>query len=679
METFICSSCSKVISISDFTTGTARQRDGRLYCLNCLIGAKHINRVTCSQCNHYDAPLFDGKIYLCRKCGADLGMGEQELPRAGGVKTAEPSPRAGSQKKCPYCAEFIPVEAVVCGHCNSSLRGSHALPAVPEGRPTTTAAMVLFSLGLLLSLVLAIFALVSSHRRTEEGGNGEKANAVGENLEAGGKWGKATMSELDGEVKTLSQQLGDLRDSLSPSVAKMVGEEWKGLKGQVDNRLERTDEQIQGMEAAIRDLKAEQKQMAEKLSKEVPAASSEASRPSVSDASIPASKSPEADTSFAAFTKADDEASNYYKTFEYGKAIRSFDSFITVHPASPYVEWAVKKKKWYEDAAKELYETYIKVQAESHLRDNKLEQAMKCYEKAIAFGVPEVSQEAQKESAKISALKAQRTRESIKFGEEKETKIEEVREATRPGETAENAEVGGARMADQGGSSAEENKLPMDVEQLVRLIEDEITSPSQRSRAVRALGEMKGQDSLAALVGLLKNPDWSVQLEAVKALGKQPDMTVVDALLEMLDHKVLPVKQASLDSLRFLTRADQGNRKEAWKDWWAQNRERLGVPAQDNPAKGRLNLPAATGGSALAAEGKQAMVLAVSLEKNSLIFSCTGLNPLPKKGETLTVVRGKQWMGKIEVTEMGPGVGRAVIAEPLPGQAIQVNDLVVRD
>jgi hypothetical protein len=70
-------------------------------------------------------------------------------------------------------------------------------------------------------------------------------------------------------------------------------------------------------------------------------------------------------------------------------------------------------------------------------------------------------------------------------------------------------------------------------------------------------------------------------------------------------------------------------------------------------------------------------VLAIQPKKNSLIFSCSGLEPQPKVGDLFNIVRQNDWIAKIEVTTIGPGIARAVMVEgPAGDKEIKINDVV---
>jgi hypothetical protein len=183
---------------------------------------------------------------------------------------------------------------------------------------------------------------------------------------------------------------------------------------------------------------------------------------------------------------------------------------------------------------------------------------------------------------------------------------------------------------------------------------------------------------VAALVGATKSSEWSVQAAAAKALGLCKDMAVIPNLIDLLDpKKMLPVSNAAHDSLNLITGAGLNiSSKAAWSKWLRENGPRLGIPTRERIAKGRA--PTFEKKENLNRKGTtQSVVLAVESKKNSLIFSCSGLEPQPKVGDLFNIIRQNEWIAKIEVTTIGPGIARAVMVEgPADDKEIKRNDVV---
>lgn len=64
----------------------------------------------------------------------------------------------GTHKKCPFCAEFIKVEATVCKHCHKAVSSDIPI-AVPAPVPQAAGEPLLFVLGA-FSLVVLGFVLI---------------------------------------------------------------------------------------------------------------------------------------------------------------------------------------------------------------------------------------------------------------------------------------------------------------------------------------------------------------------------------------------------------------------------------------------------------------------------------------------------------------------------------------
>jgi len=682
METFTCSSCRKAFSITDFTTGTARQKDGQIYCVDCLIGARHVSRSPCPKCGNVDAPMFDGKVYLCRKCGAELDVMAPDSPSSPSAEARTPMSQSASasvpQKKCPFCAEMIPLEAVVCSHCNSSLQGSAAYPALPDRRPSAVLT-VLFCLVLIAALGLSVYALfsvqqASSPKSPDKGPPPALTlDVVKEELQ------KAT-APLGKDLQGVTAQLAELRESYASRASSLDQAERQGgeaAAARVAEQLRAADSRIQKLESLLQEVLKNQAEQARASS------SAGTVAPAVAAVSPPATRPAPAvgaDPAFEAYCQVDDKALTYLKSYEFGKAIQAFDSFLTRHPGSAYEERAAEKKRQYENWAKEFYED-VATQAAKYVQEGEFDAALRVYVKVADFGVPELMRKAQNEMRRIEDLKVNRSKSSIRITEPKVAKADtaetEAPRASppppviprpRPVETPVQVPAAGANEARE-----------MSVAQLMEVLEDEEKPAYRRKEAARLLAGETDAKVLAALVGATRDSDWFVQLEAAKALGRCGDLRVVDDLIKLLDHKMRPVSLEAHDALNRLTRADLADASsEAWQKWWDANRARIGVPPPEKTASPAVPTIIPETGTAGAEEEAKSTVLAVILNKNSLLFSSTGMNPPPKKGDVLTVARGAQWIASIEVTTLGPGIARAVIADSAPGEAVKVGDLVSR-
>jgi len=577
------------------------------------------------------------------------------------------------QKKCPFCAEMIPLEAVVCSHCNSSLQGSTAYPAMPDRRPSAVLT-VLFCFVLIAALGLSVYALFSIQQAgPPDAPDGIPPPAL--TLEVVKEELQKAMGPLGKDLQGLTAQLGELRQNysaLSSSLGQADREGGEAAAARVAEQLKATDSRIQKLESLLQQVLKKQEEQAR-----VASSGGTATGPPTT----PRATAAGSDIAYKDYCEAEDKALAYLKSYEFGKAIQAFDSFLIRHAGSAYAERAAERKSQYETHAKESYEDLTTL-ATKYVQEGEFDAALRVYAKAADFGVPELMRKAQNEMRRIEDLKVSRSRSSIRITDPKVAEADTAgteESRTSPSPPPVIPRPGPAETPGRVPATGVDEARDMSVAQLMEVIEDQDKPPYRRKEAARLLAGKTDTKAIAALVGATRDPDWGVQLEAAKALGQCGDIKVVDDLIKLLDHKMRPVSLEAHDALNRLTQAELADASsEAWQKWWDANRARLGVPPREKTAS--VAVPAIIPKTGVAGPKKDAKstVLAVILEKNSLLFSCTGMSPPPKRGDVFTVSRGADWIASIEVTTLGPGIARAVIADSAPGKTVKVGDLVSR-
>ncbi|MFP4056016.1 MAG: HEAT repeat domain-containing protein [Candidatus Brocadiia bacterium] len=197
-----------MLSLQEIERGSFKHLGGRVYCADCVAKMRSVGPIHCPQCGTTDTPLYDGKAYVCRKCGAQVSPGGRK-PEAAKPKPS-PKPKATSKppkrpvrpsKKCPYCGGVIPAESLKCRYCGSPLtREAHDLETV--GRQNLR---MRFWLGCSLSasIFLLIFLIFALSRRSDRAQAGAPA--------AAGEQNAAALQELAEKLEGLAGELASLK------------------------------------------------------------------------------------------------------------------------------------------------------------------------------------------------------------------------------------------------------------------------------------------------------------------------------------------------------------------------------------------------------------------------------------------------------------------------------------
>lgn len=209
MQDTQCVACHKGLSLEDIERGGFQHIGGRLYCAECVAKMRRVGPALCPQCQSLDTPLYNGKTFACRKCGAEVSRTGQPAASPKEAPAPQAEPKAARQpkpgKKCPYCAGHLPPEALKCRYCGSSLT-REAREAETFSRQNS---QLRFWVGCLLSasVFLVLFLLYLLATRGSQAG---APQAVPPD--------SATMAKADANaalVKELSDELRAVRGQLA--------------------------------------------------------------------------------------------------------------------------------------------------------------------------------------------------------------------------------------------------------------------------------------------------------------------------------------------------------------------------------------------------------------------------------------------------------------------------------
>jgi len=152
VEDMVCASCHKGLSLEEIERGSFKHLGGRVYCADCVAKMRRVGPTLCPQCGVQDTPLYNGKTYVCRKCGAEVGRKEQGAE----AKAAPAKTVRKPVKKCPYCGALLAAEALKCRYCSSLLtREAHDLEQVAQQN-----SRLRFWVGCLLSAAVFLFVFL---------------------------------------------------------------------------------------------------------------------------------------------------------------------------------------------------------------------------------------------------------------------------------------------------------------------------------------------------------------------------------------------------------------------------------------------------------------------------------------------------------------------------------------
>ena len=115
------------------------------------------------------------------------------------------------------------------------------------------------------------------------------------------------------------------------------------------------------------------------------------------------------------------------------------------------------------------------------------------------------------------------------------------------------------------------------------------SDPRVKIAALDALQKATGSTWQDAAVGRIEDPDWGVQLLAVRLAGEREVGKAIPVLIKALSTCTPRVGEAIVEALRKLTGQSIEAYAEPWAKWWEANREKWG--ADGRPLQPVVNAP----------------------------------------------------------------------------------------
>jgi len=519
------------MSLKDLEHGSFRKVLDDLYCPQCLLKMGQPRKMRCPGCGRETmAVLHEGK-YTCTHCGREIG-GSQEQ---GDIPSAKPSASRERSK------------------------AGGAAGTKSRRRRNRTIAVLTLLMGVFIAIALIEGALLiharSASKKVEPADKGqpeespdpakkpaapadpvEKAKPPGKDqkiLEVAAGFEKDNPRDPARVIKMYKAAVEQIDDPvLKIEVTKKLLELEKQFdKAEIEERRTRAEltRKLAAARKEIASLRAELKtRAAEKPPVPVKPAPEDPPKPAPEDVRKKAAK--------AAYQDAMDKARTFVGQRRYGAAMRELKTVADKYANSPWGPQAENERKRVRNDA---YQAYTKLgdRAEVLAKAGDTDGARELYARGLLFGVPEISDIARQELARL-----------------------------REGATAGRKPVPAA--------------VRKQIDLLVR------GSARERSEAARRLRDLGDRAAVPHLIAALKDESWAVRSGAALALGKLGDAAAVPALIDALGDEAEAVAYDVHQALRAITKQDfpRGDRAK-WLEWYQRSEK----PAAGPPPKPETN------------------------------------------------------------------------------------------
>jgi len=635
-----CSSCGATIAPGDVSEGRARQVGDKTLCASCLELQAKTQAVRCKECGQVEPPLFDGKRYLCRNCGAVI---KEEMRAAGGKAPA---------RLCPYCNEPVKPGAWRCPSCGRRLIGSlgRAMPAGLKNYLIGAGATVAV-------FVVAILITSGNGVAPESPGPPEQGPPSGSapaDLES--KMMHAVELKLSIQRQDLDRHAEDLKKAVVQAIAirtRSLEQRLDALERKVAAAPTETTRPLADILEAIKNAEQAQQPPPETVTvTEKPPEKIETIDYQEVIKEAPAAGQHTEETTKIGEDKAkeNEKLVAELKTRANKLAAESkFAEALAVLNSRPDIRdpiWQADREKAKQAIRKRVEELYRLdiARAERMVRNGRYEEAAQTYKLITEYGLPDMIRAAEKRMAEVEDM-PEGTAEV-----EPETSVVRVR-APVPALDSDDPRV----------------------RQYVAQLRDKDAAMHVRTRAAKELGALRAKAAVEDLISAMDDRDWYLRVRAANSLEQIGELRAVPALIKNLAHPMRPVSATAHKALVTLTEEDFGKDAQKWEEWWKTegikgltqaDREKVEQP--DTGEAIEVAPPAGSFASQVVIfkEGERAVTF--TIEANS------GL----KKGLQINFKRDGVKVASAEITVIGFGIATARIVELAEGAALKAGDML---
>ena len=511
-----CSSCGNLIPQPDLEEGKARRIGGGLFCAACTEAKEKAEAIKCRQCGNHEVPLFDGRHYLCRKCGAVL---RERRPTAafdaGGV--AAHSRVAGSRaaKPMPAFAGFL-IGALMMAFLSALGLLLYTLIKPEDARSAPAPAAQDGSVDIKAiesrvhdDVMSALANTLTNYRR--------------ENDERDSELLKVVAKTINDKVQPIEKRIGKLEASLgkSPAVLKPEEDDLAAILKMAEEKTKPPAKKPPELEPVKPPIgKPAEKPVVEPVVEPVIEPVVEPVPKEDLQAAIAGLKS-------AAAKLADDK--------KYPQAIELLDSRPDIRDPRWQAERENEKQK-VRKRAEELFRMDV-ARAEAMARGGRYEEAREVYRQVLEYGLTDMAADARKRLDEL--------------------KVEPVTVTTT------------VKVQD------DDPRVPKYLAEL----KDTTAAQHVRTSAAKELGVLKARSAVDDLIAAMEDRDWYLRVCAANSLEQIGDMQAVPALIRNLSHQMLPVNDAARQALVQITGKNFGKDIDKWREWWKTEGGRSLPPA----------------------------------------------------------------------------------------------------